>query len=44
MLQDLVAAAVNAALARAQQMVQEEIQKVSGVVVPQPGPGTGLGS
>ncbi len=40
MLQDLVAAAVNAALARAQQMVQEEIQKVSGVVVPQPGPGS----
>ncbi len=31
MLQDLVAAAVNAALARAQQMAQEEMQKIAGV-------------
>jgi DNA-binding YbaB/EbfC family protein len=30
MLQDLVAAAVNAALARAQQMIQEEMQKAAG--------------
>jgi len=30
MLQDLVAAAVNAALARAQQMVQEEMQRAAG--------------
>ncbi len=31
MLQDLVAAAVNAALAQAQQMVQQEMQKVAGL-------------
>ena len=31
MLQDLVAAAVNAALADAQKMVQEEMQRVAGV-------------
>ena len=31
MLQDLVAAAVNAALANAQKMVQEEMQRVAGV-------------
>jgi hypothetical protein len=31
MLQDLVAAAVNAALARAQQMAQEEMQKIAGL-------------
>jgi DNA-binding protein YbaB len=30
MLQDLVAAAVNAALAAAQRMVQEELQRVAG--------------
>jgi DNA-binding YbaB/EbfC family protein len=30
MLQDLVAAAVNAALAKAQQMVQEEMQRAAG--------------
>ena len=40
MLQDLVAAAVNAALARAQQMVQQEMQKVSGIAVPGAGPGS----
>ncbi len=40
MLQDLVAAAVNAALTRAQQMVQEEMQKVSGLVMPNPGSGS----
>ncbi len=40
MLQDLVAAAVNAALARAQQLVQQEMQKVSGITVP----GADLGS
>ncbi len=39
MLQDLVAAAVNAALAQAQRMVQEEMQKVAGI----PGLG-GLGN
>ena len=31
MLQDLVAAAVNAALARAQQMLQEEMGKITGL-------------
>jgi nucleoid-associated protein EbfC len=31
MLQDLVAAAVNAALARAQQMLQEEMGKIAGL-------------
>jgi DNA-binding YbaB/EbfC family protein len=31
MLQDLVTAAVNAALAKAQQMVQQEMQKASGL-------------
>ena len=31
MLQDLVAAAVNAALAQAQQMVQQEMQKAAGL-------------
>lgn len=31
MLQDLIAAAVNAALTRAQQMVQEEMQRAAGV-------------
>ncbi len=37
MLQDLTAAAVNAALARAQQMVQEELQKASaGLALPDP--------
>ncbi len=37
MLQDLTAAAVNAALARAQQMVQEELQKASaGLAFPDP--------
>jgi DNA-binding YbaB/EbfC family protein len=42
MLQDLTAAAVNAALARAQQMVQEELQKASaGLALPgTPGFGT----
>ncbi len=42
MLQDLTAAAVNAALARAQQMVQEELQKASaGLAFPDPsGSGT----
>lgn len=33
MLQDLVAAAVNAALAAAQRMVQEEMQKASGLPI-----------
>lgn len=42
MLQDLTAAAVNAALAQAQQMVQEELQKASaGLALPgTPGFGT----
>ena len=31
MLQDLVAAAVNAAMARAQQMLQEEMGKIAGL-------------
>ena len=35
MLQDLVAAAVNAALASAQRMVQEEMQRAAGGAVPQ---------
>jgi len=41
MLQDLVAAAVNAALAAAQRMVAEEVQRVAGA--PIPGLGTGPG-
>ncbi len=50
MLQDLVAAAVNAALAKAQQMVQEEMQRAAGVAGipgfggPGSGPGPGPGS
>jgi DNA-binding protein YbaB len=41
MLQDLVAAAVNAALANAQRMIQEEMQRASaGLVLPGLG-GTG---
>jgi len=44
MLQDLTAAAVNAALANAQRMMQEEMQKASsGLALPSfggPGPGT----
>ena len=42
MLQDLVASAVNAALQKAQHMVQEELQRVAGQTVfqvaPMPGP------
>ncbi len=34
MLQDLIAAAVNSALTRAQQLVQDEVQKLSGGAVP----------
>ncbi len=34
MLQDLIAAAVNSALTRAQQLVQDEVQKLSGGGVP----------
>lgn len=44
MLQDLTAAAVNAALTRAQQMIQEEMQRASaGLQIPFPmgGPGGG---
>jgi DNA-binding YbaB/EbfC family protein len=38
MIQDLVAAAVNAALANAQQMIQEEMQRASsGLAIPMPG-------
>jgi hypothetical protein len=38
MLQDLVAAAVNAALGNAQRMIQEEMQRASaGLVLPGPG-------
>ncbi len=33
MLQDLIAAAVNSALTRAQQLVQDEVQKLSGGAV-----------
>jgi len=41
MLQDLVAAALNAALANAQSQVQEELQRASaGMAIPMP-PGTG---
>ena len=41
MLQDLVAAAVNAALANAQRMIQEEMQRASaGLQLPVFGPGT----
>jgi DNA-binding YbaB/EbfC family protein len=35
MIQDLTAAAVNAALAAAERMVQEEMQRVAGVPLPQ---------
>jgi DNA-binding YbaB/EbfC family protein len=42
MVQDLVAAAVNAALANAQRMIQEEMQRASsGLGVPLPGGDTG---
>ena len=42
MVQDLVAAAVNAALANAQSMIQEEMQRASsGLAVPLPGSDTG---
>jgi DNA-binding YbaB/EbfC family protein len=44
MLQDLVAAAVNAALQSAQRMVQEELQRVAGqggLQFPTPGPSSG---
>lgn len=34
MIQDLVAAAVNAALAAAQRMMQDEVQRVTGGMVP----------
>ena len=37
MLQDLTAAAVNAALAAAERMVQEETQRVTGLPLVQPG-------
>jgi DNA-binding YbaB/EbfC family protein len=37
MIQDLTAAAVNAALAAAERMVQEEMQRVAGVPLPLPG-------
>jgi DNA-binding YbaB/EbfC family protein len=40
MLQDLVAAAANAALAAAERMVQEEMQRVAGLPFP-PAPGPG---
>ena len=40
MLQDLVAAAVNAALAAAERMVQEEMQRAAGLPFP-PAPGPG---
>ena len=41
MLQDLVAAALNAALANAQSQVQEELQRAAaGMAIPMP-PGTG---
>lgn len=40
MLQDLVAAAVNAAFAAAERMVQEEMQRAAGLpFAPAPGPG-----
>ena len=38
MLQDLCAAAVNAALAKAQRMVQEEMQRASGLPISLGGP------
>jgi DNA-binding YbaB/EbfC family protein len=38
MLQDLCAAAVNAAIAKAQQMVQEEMQRASGLPISLGGP------
>ena len=45
MLQDLLAAAVNAALQNAQRMVQEEMQRASGLPMgagfPEPGRGSG---
>ena len=42
MIQDLTAAAVNAALANAQRMIQEEMQRASsGLAVPLPGGDTG---
>ena len=42
MIQDLTAAAVNAALANAQRMIQEEMQRASsGLGVPLPGGGAG---
>jgi DNA-binding YbaB/EbfC family protein len=44
MLQDLTAAAVNAALANAQRVMQEEMQKASaGLSLPFGGPGPGAG-
>lgn len=44
MLQDLVAAAVNAALASAQRMVQEEMQRAAGAMQLVPGADPGSGS
>jgi DNA-binding protein YbaB len=41
MVEDLVAAAVNAALQNAQRMVQEEMQRASGLPVGQLFPGAG---
>ncbi|MEE8580786.1 MAG: YbaB/EbfC family nucleoid-associated protein [Myxococcota bacterium] len=44
MIQDLIAAAVNAALGAAQQLVQEEMQRLSGdLVIPVPPSGGGVG-
>ena len=44
MVQDLTAAAVNAALTRAQQMIQEEMQRASaGLAIPVPPGGAGDG-
>jgi DNA-binding YbaB/EbfC family protein len=37
LVQDLVAAAVNAALQNAQRMVQEEMQRAAGLAIPLPG-------
>lgn len=40
MIQDLVAAAVNAALAAAQRMMQEEVQRATGGMIPPGAPAT----